>query len=578
MMKSYKLTSISAIKDNEPNHFIVQNKSLIVVKNQEIFWVYDDACPHQGASLSEGSCEDGHIVCPLHGRKFQFHDGKEAAFGTQLTAYSSEVVDGDLYVYLDIEEKSSSQTIVTSEDLPMPKGKFLVGNLKEFQVPNKHQVLENWVNGEDKIVRISLMGKKFIVSSDTEVNGEILKLRPTKFRRYHKMEEIMDEMMVNGVFGKEGDEWKKHRKVTQEALNVKNVKSFFPVIQRMTDRLLRRWEKVVAVGRVIDVQKELVRYTVDITTCIAFGYDTNTLEKDGDVIQNHLEKIFPMINKRITAPIPTWRIIKSKADKELDFAISELETVVTQFIEEAKERIKNQPELQNTPTNFLEALIVEQQKDGTFSDQDIFGNVFTMLLAGEDTTSNSISWSLYYLVTHPEVFEKVRAEADRVLCADTSLNAVDGLSALKYTEAVCMETMRITPVTPTLYMQALEDITVKHLSLKKGETVMLQSKVAQTDAQNFSDPNSFKPDRWLAGCPVHGNHNPEVFRVFGAGPRYCPGKNLAMHEMLMSISMIAKNFDLELAVKKEEVKENFAFTMFPENFKIRLKKREPEMA
>ncbi len=56
----------------------------------------------------------------------------------------------------------------------------------------------------------------------------------------------------------------------------------------------------------------MVRYTVDITTAIAFGYDMNTIEKEGDVLQDHLEKIFPMLNKRITSPIPMWRYIKSK--------------------------------------------------------------------------------------------------------------------------------------------------------------------------------------------------------------------------------------------------------------------------
>ena len=62
-----------------------------------------------------------------------------------------------------------------------------------------------------------------------------------------------------------------------------------------------------------------------------------------------------------------------------------------------------------------------------------------------------------------------------------------------------------------------------------------------------------------------------MIRAFGAGPRFCPGKNLAIQEMKMAISMICKNFDLSLAVKPEEVKEVFTFTMFPEGLLVKLK-------
>lgn len=460
------------------------------------------------------------------------------------------------------------------DNLPSPKGLPIVGHLPKFNANNKHKVLENWVKEVGDVYKISLMGKKFIVSANPEINYEILKSRPDNFRRFFKINEIMSEMGIIGLFNAEGEQWKQHRLLTAEALNSKNVQSFFPTLQLVTERMYHRWNDFAKTETVIDIQKEMVRYTVDITTTIAFGYDINTLQKEGDVIQDHLEKIFPMINKRITAPIPVWRYFKSRKDKEFDKAIKAIEALVQQFIKEAKERLKNDPDLEVNPTNFLEALLVEQKKNGNFTDQEVFGNVFTILLAGEDTTSNSISWTLYYLAQYPEVFQKVRDEADQVFPETSCPNSNDAVAALKYTEVVCMEAMRLKPVTPNLYMQALEDITVQNLEIKKGQTVMMQNKVPQTDELHFTNAEAFIPERWIPkACPMHDKHSPQIMRVFGAGPRFCPGRNLAIQEMKMAISMICKNFNLTLTVKPEEVKEIFSFTMFPGNLKVKLTKR-----
>jgi len=316
----------------------------------------------------------------------------------------------------------------------------------------------------------------------------------------------------------------------------------------------------------------MMRNTVDITTTIAFGYEMNTLDNDKDVIQEHLEKVFPMINERITAPIPTWRYFKTKKDRELDKALLEIEQTVKRFIDEAKIRLREQPEIKENPTNFLEALLAEQEKGETFSDHEIYGNVFSILLAGEDTTSNSISWALYYLGQNPEMVNRIRKEADEVYGESLFPSDYDDLNKLSYTEAVATETLRMKPVAPNLYHQANEDIEIDGLLIKKDTPLIFQTKVAQTDEQYFAHAESFLPERWLKeGCPFSGPHTPDVISVFGGGTRFCPGKNLAMKEMVMALSMICKNFDVMLDVPAQDVKEIFAFSMYPENLWIKLK-------
>jgi len=187
--------------------------------------------------------------------------------------------------------------------LPSPKGHLLLGHLPQFNVPNKHQVLERWVEERGDLFKINFIGKEFVVSANPELNTDILKLRPEKFRRFSKINEILTEMGIVGVFNAEGDTWKRHRKPTSEALNLKKVKGYYPTISRTTKQLLNKWETYAKKEIEVDIQKELVRYTIDITTAIAFGYKLDTLNHQEDDFQKHLELIFPMVNDRITAPI-----------------------------------------------------------------------------------------------------------------------------------------------------------------------------------------------------------------------------------------------------------------------------------
>jgi cytochrome P450/nitrite reductase/ring-hydroxylating ferredoxin subunit len=569
----YFVASQSRIKSGVIFEKKIEEEELIFVRYENAIKAYAGLCPHQGAKLVNGIIEKDAIVCPLHHRTYACKNGYDRVNHTVLKSFQVIEEGDDVFVELpslnDIP-LTSSMCARTMNDLPQPKGKPILGNLAEFKAGNKPTVLEQWSKECGPLFKISLIGKKFVVSTDPDFNIQLYKSRPDKFRRFGKIDEVMSEMGITGVFNAEGEQWKTHRKLTAEALNTRNVQGFFVTIQDITSRLLNRWQqKIKDTKIVVDVQKEMMLYTVDITTKIAFGYETNSLEREDDHLQQHLEKIFPAINKRITSPIPFWRILKSKEDKSLDASLHALEKTIVEFIQKAREEILAHPEFKLQPQNFLQALLVEQEKTGAISDKEIYGNVFVLILAVEDTTSNSISWALFYLTQHPEVFLKLRAEADSVLAEHSVLPSGELLSALTYTEAVAMETLRIKPVTPTLFLESLEDQTINGLKLKKGVTVMMQSKVAQTSDVHFTEAEKFMPERWLAGTDMP-LHNMDVFRTFGAGPRFCPGKNLALHEMKMALSMIVKNFDLTLAVPVDEVKERFAFTMFPENLMLRV--------
>ena len=463
-----------------------------------------------------------------------------------------------------------TKTMIKS--LPGPKGYPIVGNLFTLDLPNLHRQIEDWADEFGDVYRLNVGVLEQLVITRPSMIQEILNARPEGLIRNKKMNKVIREGGVHGVFNSEEEDWKRHRTIVAKGLDVKHQKDFYPAMEPVLERLFRKWEKNAEAGEAFDIQRDLLRFTVDVTCSLAFGYPMNTLEQQGGAIQDHMEKIFPMIFKRINQAIPWYKIYRSKEDKEFEAAVKEMNVLVDQFIENARVRLAENPELRLNPPSVIESILVAAEEDEDFTDEEVRGNLLTLLMAGEDTTAHTLTWMIYLLSQENEVVEKMRAEADTVLGDAYWPKEYDMNVHLKYTEGAAFETMRFKPVAPILLFEANADIVIEGLEIPKGQLVLTQSRHAALKDDYFSDAQSFSPERWLkeSKCPVH---TPSAFSPFGGGPRFCPGRNLAILEIRMVMSMLVKNFDIELVTDYKEVKEIMAFTMMAGGYQVRLKKR-----
>ena len=465
---------------------------------------------------------------------------------------------------------SDSPVTTSLKNLPSPKGKLLLGHYPQFKTTTKHQFLEDSVAECGTLFKINLVGKEFLVSANPELNSSILKARPKTFRRLPKIDSVLQEMGVFGVFNAEGEDWKRHRQLTSESLTAKKVKGYYPTIIEKSERLVDKFLDYSASKKNIDIQRELMLYTIEVTTSITFGYQLEVINEKEEAFQQDLEQVFTMINGRTVAPLPIWRFYKQEKDKSLVQSLKNIEDVIYTVIAEAKQRLIDTPELNESPSNFLEALLSES-KGSTFTDKEIYGNVFTMLMAGEDSTSSSIAWVIYYLAQHPEIVKKVREEANTIYTNNVAPQSYQDFQTLKYANAVVQETIRLKPTTTQQIVQANEASVLHGVEIPKDTRLILLNRYAQLQEEHFYKASEFIPERWLkTGRPVIGNHTPDVVKGFGGGPRFCPGMNLAMAEMVSLVSMLCKQFDFNLTVAPEDVKERHAFIVYPENLFVQL--------
>jgi cytochrome P450 len=460
-------------------------------------------------------------------------------------------------------------------ELPGPKGLPLLGNLLELDLQHLHQVLGNWRQEYGAVYSYKLGPKPFVVIAEPDLIQSILRNRPARYRRLSAIETVLEEMGVTGVFSAEGMQWKRQRRLTANALDARHLRQFFPTLIKVTDRLCKRWQTAAERREPTDVQQDLMRYTVDITTNLAFGYDMNTLEKEGDVIQQHLEKIFPKVNSRINAALPYWRYFKLPSDRSLDRSLGSVRDTITEIITQARARLAEEPDLAEHPTNFLEAMLsADREGEEAFTDEEIYGNILTLLLAGEDTTANTLAWMMHLMVEHPEVQLPMRQEAERVTGTSGLLNEPQDAEQLQYIEAVALEAMRMKPVAPVIFIEPNEDVEVAGVSIPRGTAMMLLTSQAALEDVYFAAAAQFNPERWLnTGQASSNGHDTKAFVPFGFGPRFCPGRNLAMVEIKIAMAMVCSTFELSKPEHAPEVEEVLSFTMEPKNLSVILADR-----
>lgn len=473
-------------------------------------------------------------------------------------------------------------------DLPHPPGLPWLGNALQLKPARLHLQLESWAQQFGRFFCIHAPGRQLLVVTDLALAQQALRDRPEGFRRIRQLEPVARELMMNGLFSSEGERWRNQRRVWLATLNAQQLKSFHEKLMLITQKLLRRWQKAADRGEAVDVASDLMRYTVDATMQFALGHEANTLEMGEDVIQRHLDKIFPALGRRLRGFLPYWRFIKLPQDYALDRSLAALRIEVGHLIDNARARLRDNPKLREAPTCFLEAMLLAHEKDGAaISDEDVFANTMTVLLGGEDTTANTMAWLIHRICGRPDIYDALRAEADALLDdpaapgratagGDGGSNTVPRADKfphlLRMTDATINETLRLHPVAPMYFLEALHDTVLGDVAVPTGTQVLLLTRAAANSSPHSEPKPRFEPAE-DAASPNAGPGRAASL-PFGYGPRMCPGRNLALAELRSATLMLARNFDLEAVPGPVPVSEELSFTLVPRNLRVRFHRRQ----
>lgn len=207
-------------------------------------------------------------------------------------------------------------------------------------------------------------------------------------------------------------------------------------------------------------------------------------------------------------------------------------------------------------TDILTMLLqARDEKGGAMSDEELHDEIVTLLLAGHETTASGIVWALYWVHHLPEVQQKLRAELATLGDQPDPM----AISQLPYLTAVCQETLRIFPITPTTFVRQLrEPMTMAGYPFKAGTALMPATYIIHQRPDIYPEPRQFRPERFL-----ERQFAPHEYLPFGGGHRYCIGSALAMMELKISVATLLSDFELALLHSRPVLPSRRGLTMAP---------------
>ncbi|WP_053979456.1 cytochrome P450 [Marinagarivorans algicola] len=426
----------------------------------------------------------------------------------------------------------------TLKDLPSPKEHWLKGSLGQFKPDEIHTYFYTHAKALGDMYKIRLLNKPVVVVSNAAVVFDILKQRPSRYRRAKSIALTYKNARIHGAFSSEGEQWRNYRQLLAPAFKPKYIARMLPIIQKSVMRFVAHIEQA---PQPLDIQVPLQRLIVDITSELALGYDINSLSNPDNQLQDHLNIIFEHLSHANTPPAFYSRLVQP-CPKTLAISLAYVRKNILSLIRTTKSQLT--PE--HAPNTILEALLLAKDEQGqTFSEDMIYRNIISLLSAGEDTTASTVAWAVYYLAKNPSVQQSLRNEITANYPQKGTLQWQD-LENFPLTLGACQEALRLAPAIPFLLLEPLGDEVINGVYVSKGTTVAVLLASDNHNASLFKDSEQFHPNRWPAFTDEQKKQASIALSPFGGGPRLCPGMQLSLIKQKVILIELLKHYTLTL--------------------------------
>jgi cytochrome P450 len=337
----------------------------------------------------------------------------------------------------------------------------------------------------------------------------------------------------NGLLTSEGELWRKQRGTIQPAFTVKRLAGQAGAVVDEAERLVDRLAAFEGRGPV-DIRHEMTALTLGVLGRTLLDADLGafgSVEQSFDAVQN--QAMFEMMSLGAMPPwVPLPRQLRFRTARR------DLQAVVDQLVAERAGRPGDGVPGDDVLSRLIDS--TDREPDTSVRAERMRDELVTLLLAGHETTASTLSWTFHLTDEHPQVWQRLRAEAVEVL--GDRRPGFDDLHRLEYTSMVVNEVMRLYPPVWLLPRRALADDTVGGYHVPAGSDVLICPYTLHRHPAFWPEPARFDPDRFT---PARTRNRPRyAYLPFGAGPRFCVGNNLGLMEAVLVLATVARRLEL----------------------------------
>uniref|UniRef100_A0AC34FV84 Cytochrome P450 n=1 Tax=Panagrolaimus sp. ES5 TaxID=591445 RepID=A0AC34FV84_9BILA len=478
-----------------------------------------------------------------------------------------------------------------------PITSLFLGNLEEFERDQKqHEKLVEWHEKYGSTFGMLQGAHRVIVTADLNIINEVYvkQFHTFQARQLHAAVAVDQENgpRLNVFFG-QGNQWKRLRALFAASLTISKIKSVDPIMKRAHNELVHVLKKHE--NEVVDVIPSILDMTFAVISRSAMGID----EEFGQ--SSFLQQILGLFGSKDTAKHFVSSFFAGTYDflwvtkylqvltifTALKFALQMRKMIDKSIVIRENETEKEKAERHQDFLDFLREAQEDNLDITNKSDLDIkfpkkltrdelIGSAMTFLIGGADTTATLIDYCLYEIAANPECEKIILQEIEDFIFSEDDMN-YSKIKDLEFLERFVKEVARLHPFAYTaIPRRAIESTTLQSsdgtiIQIDKGTCILPNLPVISKDKNIWGeDAEVFNPDRFLPENSL--NRHPMAWLPFGAGPRICPGKNLAIYETKATIVKLLKEFKFEIC-EKTEISENTRALMGFETLKLKISSR-----
>ncbi|XP_046735164.1 cytochrome P450 4C1-like [Diprion similis] len=372
-----------------------------------------------------------------------------------------------------------------------------------------------------------------------------------------KVYEFFQPWLGKGLFTAPAEIWRVHRKLIGPTFNLKILESFVAVFAAQSNVMVKKMEAELN-GAEFPVFDYLSKCTLDIICETVMGVSMKAQIENECSYVEAAEKTFAIVCQR-TFKVwlhPSAIFNRTQLGREQNKHIKTMHNFTNNVIRRKKKALldrntekaavggeDNEGGLPSQRKAFLDLLMEGTHDKMKLSDSELREEVDTMMLAGNDTTSNVISSVMLMLALHPDVQEKAYLELREIYgSSDPEDRNVthDDLERMEYLEYVIKESLRVIPIASLISRTLSDDLDMGEYTLPKGSLAVIDILTMHRNEEIWPDPLKFDPDRFLP--EEAAKRHAYSYIPFSAGPRNCIGFRFAMMEMKTVLATILRRY------------------------------------